>query len=435
MSLFASAITTTGYVRVKLTDIKAALDALWTTAFGADFDSDPRSPDGQIIGGLAEMFSDLEGAVADTYTGIANPNAATGQNLTNIAGLNSLRRNQGMASYMPITLTGTPSTVVATGTLLQSTLTDGTTAKWSSLYTLDPGTGIHTPGATIGGGGTSSNVWAICTVLGATKCPAGTPISILSIVSGLVSVTVTSNATLGYLGEGDPNLRIRRGTSFGIAAQGMADALEAALNNLNSGADVAQAAVWENNTHIVKTFPGGGSINPNSLRVLVKMQAGGSTTNVAQTIYNLAPPGCGLQGSTVDTTGAIDEQGHTHTVSYDIAVPLRVGVRIYYTSRQGWPSDGERQIADLIATWATNPLNCPLGGNTTGYLSWSDVLGSFLGQVPGFDLTLDGNGRVQMQLGTLSGDVWTWNPSGVGQPMSFNQFAQIESGDIYFNPQ
>ena len=429
MSLFNDALTFYGYTRVKMTDIITALNTLWMTAFGADFDSDPRSPDGQIIGGLAEMFSDLEGGVCDTYTGLANPNAATGQNLTNIVGLNGLSRNQGMASYVPVTLTGTPSTAVATETLLQSTLANGTIAKWSSLYTLNPSTGAHIPGATIGGGGTSSNVWAICTVLGATKCPAGTPISILTVVSGLTSVTITSDAVVGYLAEGDSNLRIRRGTSFGIATQGMADGIEAALNNLNSGADVASAVVWENNTGVLQIFAGGGTINPHSIRVLVRLSpAGGSATRVAQCIYNLAPPGCGIDGSTVDTT-AVDEQGNHHAVAYDLATPLRVLVMMYITPRQGWPSDGAMQIASLIEAWAANPLNCPVGG-TNGVLAWGDVLGSFLGKVPGLDLNLDSNGRPAMQLGVISGSSATYTSPCVSWPISFNQYASILSADV-----
>ena len=423
MSLFNDALTPYGYTRVKMTDIITALNTLWTTAFGADFDTDPRSPDGQIIGGLAEMFSDLEGAVCDTYTGLANPNAATGTMLTNIAGLNGLKRNQGMASYVPVTLAGTPSTVIPTTTLLQSTLANGVTAKWSNLYTLIPSTGAHTPGAIIGGGGTTSNVWAVCTVLGATKCPAGTPISILTVVSGLTSVTVTSDAVVGYLVEGDPNLRIRRGTSFGIATQGMADGLEAALNNLNSGADVAQAAVWENNTGVLQTFAGGGTINPHSIRVLVKLTQSGSATNVAQCIYNLAPPGCGIDGSTVDST-AVDEQGGHHTVAYDLATPLRVGVVVLVLTRQGWPSDGADQIASLVEEWASNPLNCPLGGNSRGELAYTDVMGAFLGKVPGFDLA------GFLQLKQWNGSAWVISGGATGLSVSFNQYASIMSEDV-----
>lgn len=434
MSLFSDAITATGYVRVAMTDILAALNTLWQGAFGADVDTDPRSPDGQIIGGVAEMFSDLEGVAADTYNGLANPNAATGQFLTNIMGINGLQRNPGLASYMPVTFTGTPSTAIATGSIIQSTLPDGTTANWSSIYTLTGGT--QTPGAVIGGGGSSANAWAICTVNGATSCPAGTPLAMLSVISGVTGVSVVSNATTGYVSEGDPSGRARRQNSFGLATQGMADGLDSALNNMP--ADVVQAAVWENNTSVVQTFAGGGQLNPNSIRAIVAMQPSGNAQHVVDKIYRLKGPGCGMQGATSGT--ALDEQGNSHPVYYDRAISLRVCVGISLATRAGWPSDGAQQIANLIGAWSANVQNHPLGGDSAGELSWTAVLGSFLGLVPGFDLitasTYGGTPIFGMVLGhvsTFEGTVYDWNTGSQNYALTFLQYAQIAATDVIVN--
>lgn len=445
MSLFQDAITPTGYARVSQSNIIAALNTLYQAAYGADADLDPRSPDGQIIGGDAEMLSDLEGGLADLYNGLANPNGATGQMLSNLMLLAGLRRQQGMASYVPVTFAGTPSTAIPAATLLQSTLGDSTTATWSSVYTLDPGTGAHTPGGTIAGGGSSSNVWAVCTVVGPTTCPAGTPMTILSTTTGLNSVAVASAATVGYVTEGDPNARVRRSLSFGLASQGMADGLEAALINMRASGQqvVAQAAVWENNTGIVKSFPGGGSLNPHSIRPIVAL-AGGAPGDyqhrIAQLIYDLNGSGCGTQGSTTDTS-AVDEQGNTHTVNFDIATPIRLFVNVLLATRAGWPSDGAQQIANLIGEWAANPLNTPLGGDSAGEISWTSVLGAFVGKVPGFDLNAQAfiNGQppqFAMSFGVLSGAIITWNTgTGVGGsfPINFNQYASIAATDVYVN--
>jgi hypothetical protein len=430
MSLFQAAITPTGYTRVSQANIIATQNALYLTAYGADADLDPRSPEGQIIGGSSEMYSDLEGGVADLYNGLANPNGATGQFLSNILLLAGLRRQQGMASYVPVTFAGTPSTSIPANTLLQSTLADGRTATWSSVYTLNPSTGAHTPGGTIAGGGSSSNVWAVCTVVGPTTCPAGTPMAILSTTTGLDSVAVASSATVGYMTEGDPNARIRRTLSFGLASQGMADGLEAALNNMTGV--VAQAAVWENNTGIIQTFAGGGTLNPHSIRPVVVVAAGAPDDyqhQIAQKIYDLKG-GCGTQGGTIDTT-AEDEQGNTnHPISFDIATAKRVGVKLTYTTRAGWPSDGAQQIATLIGEWAADRLNTPLGGDSAGEISWTSILGSFVGKVPGFDFT---SGGMQLGYGFGEEEQITWLSAGTNLPLTFLQYASILATDIIVN--
>ena len=423
MSLFTGAITPTGYVRVPMTgtnSIESALQTLWATAYPLA-DLDARSPDGQAIGGLSEMFSDLEGAVADLYAGLANPNGATSQMLTNIAGINGIQRNPGLASYVPVQFAGTPSTPIPTGTLIQSTLADGTIAKWSNVYTLSGG--VQTPGATIGGGGTSANAWAICTVLGAIQCPAATPLSLLSVIPGVTSVTVVSNATLGYLSEGDPNVRIRRQNSFGLATQGMADGLDSALNNMP--ADVIQAAVWENNTDIVQNLPGGGTLNPRSIRVIVALQSSPDVSRVVNKIYALKAPGCGMMGG--QTSIATDEQGNWHTILWDLAVPQRILVDVLLITRSGWPSDGAQQIANLIGTWSANAQNHPLGGDSAGQLSWTAVLGAFVGQVPGFDLINGG-----MKFGAATSPP-TWGDVGANYPLTFQQYGLIAATDVYIN--
>jgi hypothetical protein len=425
MSLFQSAITTTGYVRVPMTSITAELNALWAVAFGSDADLDPRSADGQIIGGLSEMFSDLEGGVADLYNGVANPNGATGQFLTNIAGVNGVSRNAGAYSYVPVMFTGTNGTNIPTGTVLQSTQADGTVASWSNIYTLT--NGVPVPGTVVG----SSNSWAICTILGAVRCPAGSSIKLMTVLAGVTGVSVTSDATLGYVSEGDPNLRLRRQSSFSLASQGMADGLQAALSNMRDGGNLvcSQAAVWENNTGVVQNFPGGGTLNPYSIRPVVVLAPGANPNLVTQKIYNLKAPGCSTQGNT--SGYAVDEQSNQHLINFDAASAVRVGVRIYLVPRSGWPTDGAAQIAAAIAAWALNPMNTTLGGDSQGQLSCTAILGSFVGTVPGWDFSLDMQGRPGMQICAHSGPGFVWLDPMVNLSLSFVQYATIAASDVF----
>ena len=72
MSLFRNQQTAQGFSRVSLAEIIAALEALWKSSYGADVDLNPRSADGQVIGGMAEMFDDLNNGLADLVN-VLNP--------------------------------------------------------------------------------------------------------------------------------------------------------------------------------------------------------------------------------------------------------------------------------------------------------------------------------------------------------------------------
>ncbi len=325
--LFAQQKTAQGFTRVSLPQIIASLEALWKGAYGSSVDLDPRSADGQMIGGIAEMMDDLNSAVADLMH-VANPNGATGAFLTNIAALTNVTRNSD---------------------------------------------------------------------------------------------------------EKDANLRIRRQQATATASQSMSDTLLAALLALPG---VLDACVRENATSEPGLI-GGLTINPNTVRAVVEVQLGGaadpattttSTDPIANTIFALKSMGCGTQGGT--GKGPLDALGVSHDIYYDLATALDVQVAVTISTRTNWPSDGGAQIAALILGWAngTDPVtgkpNCPISGieltpgSDQGALSWTDVVGSFLGQVPGFDFvsltfSLDGGA--------------TWSTNGQNLVIPFTRFASISS--------
>jgi hypothetical protein len=122
-----------------------------------------------------------------------------------------------------------------------------------------------------------------------------------------------------------------------------------------------------------------------------------------------------------------DDAGHPHEIRYDFAEAVDVSIRVTITRRYNYPLDGDAQIAAAIVAWAegsnvdTGKPNIPIGGDSRGNLSWTDVLASFVNSVHGFDL-------VSMQFSTNGGSTWTAN--GDSLPLSFNQVASIASEDI-----
>jgi hypothetical protein len=401
---------------VSLSTIKAAIDALYQAAYGADADLDARSPDGQISGGLAEMFDDLNSIAEDTVLGLVNPNGATGQMLSGLMALTGCPRHAATYSSAPATFTGTPGTVIATTKTVQST-EDGTT--WSPTEQI-----------TIGGGGTATGTLR-CTTSGrpaSGRVPAATLTTIQTPVTGWAAVT-NAVGTPGYNVELDPNGRIRRQQSVAVASQGMSDSLQAALINIPH---IVDAVVWENDTpNPVVVGESGNTISKNTILVLVRTdgdasvdptQTSDENDPVANAIYALKGHGCGTQGDTAKAP--LDAVGVSHAINYSLATALDVDVKVTVEMRYGYPADGARQIENLITDWAagsnavTGKPNIKISGDDRGSLSWTDVLAAFVGQVPGFDF-------VSLAFSTDSGSTWTTGQDSL--PIPFGSFVQISS--------
>ena len=422
MSLFNSQLTASGFVKTSLANVVSALNTIWQSAFGADADIDPRSADGNVIGSLAEMFDDLNGIAGDTLN-LANPNGATGNMLANLAYLTGITKNGQSYPSAPCTFTGTPGTAVPYTFTVKST--DDQTS-W-----MPP----QSPNAqyTIGGGGTVVGT-LICTTIGplASGGPprAGVLTQIVTITAGIASVTNTVGVP-GAIAEADPNLRVRRQQATVIASQGMADGIQAALKALkqpNGSAAVIDAVVWENNLN-APYMVGTNSINANTVRAIVEIVPGGSadpsltgtsTDPVANLIFSLKGNGCNTQGAT--SKYPLDNVGNSHLIQYDVATAMPVQIRININQRTNFPTDGATQIKQAIANWAsgsntsTGRPNIPISGDDKGTLSWTDVLSSFLGVVPGFDFT-------DMEFNSGSG--WTTSPNSL--PVPFGSFVTLST--------
>jgi len=414
-TLFSSQIASAGFTRAPMTSIIAELNTLWQSVFGADIDIDPRSPDGQLIGGIAEMLDDLNGIAYDTYQGIANPNAATWTMLSALMALTGVPRKPASYSSAPATFTGANGTVIPITSVVRSTL-DAT--LWSPIAEI-----------TIGGTGTATGTLRCQTIGPAASgtVPAATLTEIVTPITtpgdGWTAVTNAIGVS-GYLVEGDPNGRIRRQQSVAIASQAMTDGMQAALKALTG---VLDCVVYENNLPQAVSSPG--VIAANSIRAILKVTPGGAADPaesgddddpVANLIFTLKGNGCGTVGTT--TKNPADSTGKAHPINYDLATATDVMIRITVASRYNWPSDGATQIEDAITAWAagtnadTGKPNIAIGGDDNGTLSWTDVVASFINSVPGFDLTL-------LEFSADAGSNWTTSPASLVIP--FGTYANI----------
>lgn len=416
MSRFASALTPTGYVRVQMTDIVSDLNNIVRGAGGAAVDLDPRSPVGQGVGGVAEMLSDLEGIAADVVTSLVNPNSATGAGLSGLMVLTGCPRNGSTYSTAPATFSGTQNTVIPVNAVVRSTL-DG--SLWSPSAQV-----------TIGASPTAGTL--VCQALGPPAggtIPANTLTQIQTVINGWNAVT-NSIGLPGAVVEGDPNGRVRRQQSVAIASQSMTDGIQAALLTLPG---VSQAVIWENDKDYAVPL-GSGTLLANSIYAICLIQAdsasdpdhtSSSADPIANKIVELKGIGCNTQGSV--TKYPVDNQGHAHLIQYSKAEEVDVKIIVTVRMRYNWPLDGGSQIAVAIVAWAnginpdTGKPNIAIGGDSSGNLSWTDVLASFINTVHGFDF-------LSMVFSVDGGS--TYSTNGANVPLAYNQIARIISANI-----
>lgn len=115
----AYGITSAGFNRPRLADIKTDIEQLVITTFGATVNLNPESVFGQLIG----LFADRESSVWDAMEDVYNsqyPDTAFGLSLDNVGALSGITRKGALASTVAgVRLFGTVGTLVPAGTQFQ----------------------------------------------------------------------------------------------------------------------------------------------------------------------------------------------------------------------------------------------------------------------------------------------------------------------------
>ncbi len=155
------------------------------------------------------------------------------------------------------------------------------------------------------------------TEVGSISQPAGTLDRVASPVIGWDSVTNPQDAAAGRLRETDEELRLRFANSKELNARGTLDAISSALLGVIG---VQEAQIYENVTNNVDAI----GLPPKSFSAVV---LGGSSGQIAQTIWDTKPAGIESFGNTSITI--IDSQGLPHDI--DFSRPNNINIYIDVT--------------------------------------------------------------------------------------------------------
>ena len=274
-------VTEDGFLNTDRTTIYNAISDRLTSAFGSYFDTSAESPDGQVIGVVADLAKQCLDIAQESYNQY-NPNTAYGVGLDQVVVLNNIKRFVNKATTVTLNLDGIAGTNIAAGSRVRD--------ENDNIFTLNEAVVLP------------MSVTATCIIAGPVVVAANTTWSIIDAVAGWTSV---ENPEAGYTGidyEEDAVLRARRANSTIISGTGPIDAIYGALAKLG----LEYVAVIDNDTN--NTVDGQ---PPGTIQVIVK---GGTPSEVAQAIYQEKGTGIRTYGTT--SQEVIDSKGYAKTIKF-----------------------------------------------------------------------------------------------------------------------
>ncbi|MGL5223573.1 MAG: baseplate J/gp47 family protein [Plesiomonas shigelloides] len=366
------------------------IDPLWNL--------DPSTPDGLKLAHDAEVFGALDEVLQQAYNS-KDPAKAVGYDLDVLCALTGTTRSKGTPSNVTVTLTGTPGTVVAAGSLIKSRTT-GTGWTIDQTVTLTAGT------ATVG---------ATCTVVGPTQADAGTLTQIATTVGGWTGVTNPSPATPGTDAQDDASLRIERNTAVGRPGNNQVDST---LGELYAVAGVRRVKAYENDTGVTDS----NGLPPHSMSYIVD---GGTDADVAMAIYVKKNPGVALyQAGTPVSVTVTSPKYPTNQKVIKFSRPIAVDMVITVTVKNdgSLPSTVADEIKDAIVQFGAGTLIDP----ECGFVSDGFDIGE---SVPYFTVSTPVN-KVLGSYGNSYIQTLTVNGGAVNVAVPFNKISRWTSGNI-----
>lgn len=304
----------TGYTPRTVLEIRNAIASRMKVAFGENFDVTTSSPDGQIIGIVAQEVWELEQEGFALFQSLS-PLLASNVALDYSVGYNDIERIVDRPCSVLLSLDGVFGTVIPKGSVVATA--DSLATKL--IFTTD--LEVILP----------ATVLATCTTLGAVNVNVGEVTKIVtSGITGWTSVTNPEDGSRGVPYESDGQLRARQVRTVEAQGSQSAGTIQAALVSLG----VEYLAVIENYTDA--TVDG---VPKNSFEVVIK---GGEPNQIARLINAERPLGIRAHGSTVVTI--IDSLGQPRDIGFTRPTSQFVKIEVDITKKQGASNDVESQI-------------------------------------------------------------------------------------------
>lgn len=279
----------------------------YSAIFGPDTELTPYAPDYQLLSVFAKALDDMSALIVSLWAS-HNPNYARGASLDLLMPLCAMQRLSASPSTVTLSLTGTPLTSLPEG--LEAADAAGHCWITDEAATLD----------------TDGNALAAahCSQTGPVAAAANTICLIRTPAAGWTAVTNPSAAIPGRDTETDAEARLRRDNAVSLPSAAISESILASLNSLPN---VAFSRLLVNDTDETDDY----DIPAHSLCAVVD---GGSSADIARTIFTRKSPGVGTYGTS--SAQVTDAFGETHTVSFIRATFTTASVAVVLKKLPGY---------------------------------------------------------------------------------------------------
>lgn len=317
-----SGLTDEGFEAETVDTLKTAIENELKTAFGESFNVRPTSVAGILIGIFSQKLADLY-EQAEAIYGSQYPDTAFGASLDQLASLTGVQRLAATRSEAVCGVTGTPGTVIPTGSRIKNS---DTNTYWRLQA---DGGDVTIPAASATTGTFESEEFG--EVLGV----AGTLDTIDTVISGWASVNNDLDADLGRDLETDAELRLRRANLLQVEGAGTLDSIRTEVLSVEG---VEQVTMLEN----VTMSTDGNGLPAKSFETLV-LHDSADLDEIAQAIWDTKPAGISAFGS--DTGTAVDSLGADQVMAFSVADDVLIYVSLTATTSAGFSSSDNIKLS------------------------------------------------------------------------------------------
>lgn len=330
-------ITEAGIIGESLTEWKTKLEGIFRQALGNDLDLSPETPQGQLIGLLAISFTQQD-EVAVAIANGRSVSRSVGRQQEDIASLVSITRRDGQRSRVTASITGTAGAEVPEGMVART----------------DPGgDDFRIIEATLIPAGGSVNAVMESVEIGAIPAAAGSLTRLVTLPSGIETITNTDAASVGRPRETDAEFRKRYMDAIARIGSGYKEAIRSAIMEKPG---VIDAQIFDNTGSATVTRQGV-DITGHSIMAVTE---GGVAADIAEALKESKPLGIGMVGT---STHAIDGTTYRWNLCQKVALVITLQIRV----RAGFPSDGVGRIRENIVKWSRGEFDAGDGiFDTTG---------------------------------------------------------------------
>lgn len=309
--------------------VLAEVQAWWLAALGDSLNTNPATPQGQIMASEAAAVQDKNSQLL-YLANMFNPQTADGQLQDALAKIYFLTRKPAQATVVQVRCNGLAGTVIP-GSDTDSNPARVQTADGRRLFCQQTGT--------IGSDGTVTLQFA-AEQTGPVEIAAGAVDTIVQAIPGWDTATNPLAGITGQDVESRAAFEARRYASVALNARSVASAVYARVGQLSGVLDL----VVRQNRGDTSLVMDGVTLAPHSIFVSV---LGGENDDIAQAIYNSLSAGCDYNGNTsvVVTDGVTGAQ---ETVTFTRPGAMRVGVSVTLRKNSQTPGNAVQLIQDAV---------------------------------------------------------------------------------------